>query len=403
MKPIQILQSATGLLIVLTFYLVSASGVSVFGATATQDSLPQSDGADFSQSEMRCLTTGVRELGTLEYEIVLRNTGNKRPENVQLSISIATPSVMLSSAPDLSFDVHNRLLNWNGTLDRGQERRFTISLITLPGTGGTMVSNGASVVWGDGVPGQGSFYNTQKKDLQCGPFEIRSKEGDFSILFTVGGIGFGWLEVVIVGYIVFAPLFVITVFLLVRRREKQRFERAPDVSWHDDRFGQFMARALSVFFVVCIPFVLFFASMFAEDIRRFVSYKRTTCTLLDKKIGHSIRSTGRMRSPTFGPLVSVKYMARGREIVSAGSPSVSGSTSKKSDSAERRLARYELGKSYPCWFDPEDPRVFVLTRSPSWGWYLLSILPLGFFFFSGRYLMKRLRRPEAEIPVAPIR
>jgi hypothetical protein len=155
--------------------------------------------------------------------------------------------------------------------------------------------------------------------------------------------------------------------------------------------------------------VLFFASIFAEDARRFVSYERTTCTLLDKKLGHSMGSTGRMKSSIFGPLVSVRYSARGKEIVSAGSPAVSGLTSKKLSSAEKRLARYELGKSYPCWFDPEDPWVFVLTRSPSWGWYLLSIVPLGFSFFCGRYLMRRLRGPDggtkmtsAEIPSAPI-
>ncbi len=108
-----------------------------------------------------------------------------------------------------------------------------------------------------------------------------------------------------------------------------------------------------------------------------------------------------MKSDIFGPLVSVKYMARGKEIVSAGSPSVSGLTSKKSGSAEKRLARYEVGKSYPCWFDPKDPQHFVLTRSPAWGWYLLSIVPLGFSFFSGRYLMRKLRRPADTVEITP--
>ena len=285
-------------------------------AAAAHDATADSNGADFSQSEMRCLTTGVRELGTLDYEIILRNTGSERPENVQLWNSVDTPGVMLASAPGLSYDVEHRLLHWHGTMDPGEERRFTVSLVTLPGSAGTMVSNGASIVWGEWVSGQGSFYNTQRKDLQCGPVEVRSRERDFAILFTVGRIGLGWLEVVIVGYLLFAPLFVITVPRLVRRREKQRFERSPDVSWHDDRFGQLMVSALSVFFVACIPFVLFFASMFAEDVRRFVSYERTTCTLLDKKIGHSVGSTGRMKSSIFGPLVSVRIRcARKRDCV----------------------------------------------------------------------------------------
>ena len=57
------------------------------------------------------------------------------------------------------------------------------------------------------------------------------------------------------------------------------------------------------------------------------------------------------------------------------------------------------------WFDSEDPKLFVLTRSPAWGWYLLSTIPVGFFFFCGRYLMRKLREPvdTVEITTAPIR
>jgi len=114
-------------------------------------------------------------------------------------------------------------------------------------------------------------------------------------------------------------------------------------------------------------------------------------------------STGRLKSKMFGPLLSVRYIARAKEIVSAGPPGVS-ELSKKLESAEKRLARYELGKPYPCWFDPEDPQVFILTRSPSWGWYLLGIFPVGLFFFFGCYLMRKLRGPldGVEITTAPI-
>ena len=50
------------------------------------------------------------------------------------------------------------------------------------------------------------------------------------------------------------------------------------------------------------------------------------------------------------------------------------------------------------------PQVFVLTRSPSWGWYLPSIIPVGLFLFFGRYLMRKLRGPldGVEITTAPI-
>jgi len=212
--------------------------------------------ADLSGSEMRCLTTGVRELGTIEYEIILRNTGSERPQFFQISNPSDSTTLMLVSAADFTYDVDNRLLFWHGTLSPGQERRFTISFVTLPGSAGIGVSNHASIVWGEWVAGQG-FSSPQREDLQCGPIEVGSREGQGPILFTPGGISLGWLEVFIVGYLLFAPVFVIAVPILVRRREKQRFERFPDVSWQDDRFSQRMVPAISVFFVTLLPFVLF--------------------------------------------------------------------------------------------------------------------------------------------------
>jgi len=391
-------------LFVLTFFIAFTSCFSVSGAAAVHDATVDSEGPDFSGSEMRCLTTGVRERGTLDYEIILRNTGSERPENVQLWNSVDIPGVMLASAPELSYDVEHRLLHWHGTMDPGEERRFTVSLAILPGSAGTMVSNGASIVWGEWVSGQGSFWNTKRKDLECGPLEVRSRQRKTAILFTVGRIGLGWLEVAILGYLVVAPLFVIAVPFLIRRRERQQFERSPDVEWDDDKFAPMMVFGMSIVFVACLAVILVFSSIVFEDLRVFTSYERTTCTVLDKKFGSSKGSSGILESTIFGPLVSVRYAAKGKEIVSAGPPARNAALSNKLRSAEKRLARYELGRSYPCWFDPEDPLEFVLTRSPSWDWYLLLLVPLIPFLISGHYLYRKLRGPDvqAEISNTPI-
>ena len=58
---------------------------------------------------------------------------------------------------------------------------------------------------------------------------------------------------------------------------------------------------------------------------------------------------------------------------------------------KRTLAQYELGKSYPCWFDPEDPQEFVIKRGLFWGWYLLFLGPLILFGIATRHLLVRLR------------
>jgi hypothetical protein len=264
-----------------------------------------------------------------------------------------------------------------------------VRLVTIPESAGTWVSNHASIIW-DG----------ERKDIQFDT-EIRSKRSNVRILFTVAGIGLGWLEVMILGYLLFVPLFLITIPRLIRRRERQRFERSPDVSWNNDIGGRIMVYGMSIAFLACLAVMPLCASIVVKDIRKFTSYEKTACTIVDKTIRRSTGSTGRTKSRIYDPLVSVRYNVKGKEILSAGFL-VRGSGREKS--AEKRLARYDIGKSYPCWFDPEDPPEFVLKRGFSWGWYLLFLGPLILFLISSRYLLRKLRGPEApsQISNAPI-
>ena len=175
----------------------------------------------------------IREGDTIDYEIILRNTGSKRPDYVELWNRVEESSAMLASAPELSYDVEKRELYWRGTIDPGEERRFALRLVTIPKSAGTFISNYASIVWGTWVTNNGSFWDIKRKDIQCDPLEVRSKEKNARVLFTVAGIELGWLEVLILGYLAFAPLFLIVVPRLIRWRERQRFESSPDVSWSD--------------------------------------------------------------------------------------------------------------------------------------------------------------------------
>lgn len=355
--------------------------------------LAGADEADFSQSVMLGPDHKIREGDAIDYEIILRNTGSKRPDYIELWNRVEEPSAMLASAPELSYDVKKRELYWRGTVGPGEERRFALKLVTLPQSAGTFISNRASIVWGTWVTSNGSFWDTKRKDIQCDPLEVRSKEKNTKVLFTIAGIGLGWLEVLILGYFCFAPLFLIVAPRLVRWRERRLIERSPNVSWRDQDRGGFMVYAMSIAFLVCLSVVLFFVSFVFEDIRKFSSYSKSTCTILDKKLSWSTGSLGKTKSRTYDPLVSVRYEAKGKEVVSAGSM-INGTFSGRESSAEKILAQYELGKLYPCWFDPEDPQEFVIKRGLYWGWYLLFLGPLILFGIATRYLLVRLRGPH---------
>ena len=363
--------------------------------------LPDAGEADFSQSVMLGPDHKIREGDTIDYEIILRNTGSRRPGYVELWNRVQEPSAMLASAPELSYNVEKRELYWRGTLDPGEERRFTVRFVTIPQSAGTFVFNSASIVWGIW---NGSFWDIKRKDVQCEPLEVRSKEKNVRILFTVAGIGLGRIEVLILGYLAFAPLFLIVVPRLIRWRERKRFERSPDVSWSDSDPHHMMVYAMSIAFLACLAVILFFASLVFEDIRKFSSYEKTSCTLLDKNIKWSTGSTGKTKSKIYDPMVSVRYSAKGKEIVSVNSIVKGALLSSREGSAEKNLSQYELGRRYPCWFDPEDPREFLLERSLSWGWYLLCFGPLILFLISVRYLLRKFRGPNtlSEISKSPV-
>jgi hypothetical protein len=336
------------------------------------------DQADFSQSEMRCLESQVRERGWLTYEIVLRNTGKRRPESVSFGNSLSSNAVMLvSTSPELAYNVENRILHWQGNVDPGEERRFTVNLITLPGSYGNLIINHADILW------DGMEKHLQIEDKVVLPEEFSREQ----FLFVAGGIGFSWFEIMMLGYLLFIPSFLVVVPRMIRRRDKQRFEANPTVSWHDEDPGRIKHRAMSIALLLSLAFMPLFLSSAIDDMRRFVSYKKTTCTILDKKAGWLPGSRGGY------PIVAVRYDAGRNEIVAAG-PLAKGASS-RGTSAQERIAPYELGASYPCWFDPNDPRKFVLKRGDiDWRFYLLFLPPLVLFLIPFRYFRKRLRRPS---------
>ena len=140
------------------------------------------DEADFSQSVMLGPDQKVREGDAIDYEIILRNTGSKRPESMELWNPVDSPSAMLASAPELSYDLEDRVLRWHGTVDPGEERRFTLRLVTLPESAGTTVINHASIVWGSWVS---THWDIKRKDIHWDDLEVRSKESNARILFMV--------------------------------------------------------------------------------------------------------------------------------------------------------------------------------------------------------------------------
>lgn len=101
--------------------------------------------------------------------------------------------------------------------------------------------------------------------------------------------------------------------------------------------------------------------------RRFVPGR---CTLLAKELVEekSSRGTSGRRRAMYRPEFQVRHEVAGRQYEARTFRITRWATS---DSARSQdvLARHEVGRTYPCWYDPADPSRVVLekgTSVPSW-------------------------------------
>jgi Protein of unknown function (DUF3592) len=102
-------------------------------------------------------------------------------------------------------------------------------------------------------------------------------------------------------------------------------------------------------------------------------FAEATCTVLAKQLGQSSEAD----SPRYRPEIEIEYRVDGQTY----RPTVYDATGMYSisrESAERSLDRFEVGKEYPCWYDPMDPGRAVLVLGYS-GWLYLSLLVPGSF------------------------
>ena len=117
--------------------------------------------------------------------------------------------------------------------------------------------------------------------------------------------------------------------------------------------GRFVAGMWSV------GFALFVYSDVTNLMRPYTDFEATEARILDRRYylestTTSVGSTGRSRSYTTTispvPIMAVRYPTLGGEVISTGSP------------GSYDFRELKLGAVVPCWYDPEHPNKFVLSR-----------------------------------------
>jgi hypothetical protein len=139
-----------------------------------------------------------------------------------------------------------------------------------------------------------------------------------------------------------------------------------------------------------------------------LTYAETPCVVLDKRIDQSTGSEG---ETNYRAQVHIEYTVNGATHRIWTSDAIALSTNVLSEH-EAFLARFEKGRSYPCWYDPTRPDRAVLSLRFSW-WGLFVLLPLVFVGIGVGGLISGARRPApppgklispslGKIPTAPL-
>lgn len=344
----------------------------------------------FASSRLIADTDKVREGETIAYTLTVRYDGIETTKPITVVFRLPDPAMLVFSSPPMVLgEEYHRELTWKGEISQGQSIEFIITLVTIPdsASSGLLIAS-AGIIWRP----QGMEWQTDSHWLQ-NETEISSKPG--RILYVLpNGIGAGKVEIVLLGYLLLGPLVIFLIPAMILQREKRLRATEQEGAQADEKIKKPFLLLMSFAFVCTIGIAHLMVSIALEDVRRFVAYEKASCILLDKRIVlQKGQSGGQSRKTTHSkPLVAVRYLADGREIIAVGPPRPTSMLSTMGIFALRELAQYERSQVCPCWYDPKVPETFVMGRGISLGWYLLGTGPMILLFFLGRHFLRRLSK-----------
>jgi hypothetical protein len=161
-----------------------------------------------------------------------------------------------------------------------------------------------------------------------------------------------------------------------------------------------MAGSGTTAFALLLPiaFWAIFAVMAKRDWDSTHSWTETSCLITDSRLREqetsstgSLSRTRTTSSRTYQPLLALRYLAAGDEVVSTGFQTGSHLRVGGRARAESNLAGWPVGETVPCWFNPAD-RGDVVVRNGFGGAYLFALLPLpvaAFGVYRTRALLRR--------------
>ncbi len=152
-------------------------------------------------------------------------------------------------------------------------------------------------------------------------------------------------------------------------------------------FGE--ALFFGIFFVVgCGTMAYMLVALAWPEWRANRQFEETTCVLVGKRVGS--KETAEGEPVQFRPEFALKYEAAGRAREADGVYDVTNLYSSDEAGVKSVIEQFEVGKKYPCWYDPLDPQRVVLVRGYSLWLYVSLLIPLSFIVIGGGRMIYEL-------------
>jgi len=170
-----------------------------------------------------------------------------------------------------------------------------------------------------------------------------------------------------------------------RLYEKKRGDRRTG----SKAFGNFgEALFFGFFFVVgCGVFAAMFGTLVWPEWRANRQFGSATATVVDKQLGEKPATAS--EPAKYRPEIRIRYMVDDRPYEDA-TYDVTRRYSTDRPAMQAVLDQFEVGREYPCWYDPLDPHIAVLVRGYSAWLYLLLLIPASAISIGGGRLIYTL-------------
>ena len=281
----------------------------------------------------------------------IRNSGDAPAPftEVEFELPLEAMFVDVAGLDGAKADMDDKVIAATIDLPAGADRQFTVRMVVPRDAGGHTLSPNLKVRYAHaGVEFRGGE-----------PVTIDTRVAETGL--ALGGIRFNRPSLVLIAVLLLYPV----LRLLTSSRKS--------------------TQGPIVLIVICVGFLSIFAGMAYDDWRTVSAFRQSSCTILDSRL-RSETSTSSTSSParrqtttTYEPLLALRYVDNGREVIGTGYSTGSRLQIGRGSSTIREYEQFKIGAHVPCWFDPDDPSHVVVL--PGFGGaYVFALLPLGLLF-----------------------